>query len=79
MDNHHSHKLNLNYRLVSPWLGVAGLVGVGFLPCPECGAPLLWHFWPIAAVLTLRNIVREKKKKLTFSEEENPVSPTLDA
>jgi len=60
--------LNLNYRLVKPWLGVAGLVGVGFLPCPECGAPLLWHFWPIAAVLALRNIVRDRKKKREFLE-----------
>jgi hypothetical protein len=46
-----------------PWLGVASLLGAGLLPCPECGAPLLWHFWPIAAVLALRNIVQERKRR----------------
>jgi len=46
-----------------PWLGVAGLLGAGLLPCPECGAPLLWHFWPIAAVLALRNIIQERKQR----------------
>ena len=47
--------------MVKPWLGVAGLVGAGFLPCPECGAPLIWHFWPIAAVLAWRNMTHSRR------------------
>jgi len=53
----------LRWKLIKPWLGVASLFGIGFLPCPECGAPLLWHFWPVAAILAWRNLIRQKKAK----------------
>lgn len=51
------------WQLVKPWLGVAGLFGAGFLPCPECGAPLLWHFWPIAAVLAFYHWIKQRRSK----------------
>jgi hypothetical protein len=56
---------------------VASLVGLGFLPCPECGVPMIIHFWPIAAVLALRNILRDRKKKLTSPDELNSFEEEL--
>jgi hypothetical protein len=39
------------------WLLVGALLGSGALPCPECGAPMIFHFWPIAALLlTVRTL-----------------------
>jgi len=41
------------------WFSVGALLGVGMLPCPECGAPMILHFWPLAAmVLALRAMKR---------------------
>jgi hypothetical protein len=34
--------------------------GMGLLPCPGCGAPMIMHFWPIAFALTLFNLRRGK-------------------
>jgi len=79
MDLKHTHKLNLSYHLVKPWLGVAWVVGMGLLPCPECGVPMIIHFWPIAAVLALRNLLREKKKKNSSLDELNAYMGELSA
>jgi len=43
------------------WLGIAGLWGAGLLPCPDCGAPMLLHFWPVALALTLAKLRRDKR------------------
>ncbi len=41
------------------WLAAGALLGVGMLPCPDCGAPMILHFWPLAAmVLALRAMKR---------------------
>jgi hypothetical protein len=50
---------------------VASLVGLGFLPCPECGAPMIIHFWPIAAVVALRNYFRGRQIKREKEESED--------
>lgn len=51
---------NLRERItrtaIRAWLPVIGLGGAGLLPCPDCGAPMMIHFWPIALVLALRNL-----------------------
>jgi hypothetical protein len=44
---------------------VFGLVGAGLLPCPDCGAPMILHFWPVAALLAFRNLVKNRKRELT--------------
>ena len=61
-------KINLLWRSLQPWGGVAALTGADFLPCPECGAPMIIHFWPIAAVLALRNVIRAQKSRGTESD-----------
>jgi hypothetical protein len=53
----------LHWKLIKPWLGVIGLAGLGLLPCPDCGAPMIFHFWPIALVLTLRNLIKHKAQQ----------------
>jgi hypothetical protein len=42
------------------WLLTAALLGVGMLPCPECGAPVILHIWPIAGLLL---VVRALKRR----------------
>lgn len=51
------------------WLGVAGLIGAGLLPCPDCGAPMIAHFWPLALLIALRNLVQNKIKKTTSQDQ----------
>ncbi len=50
------------------WLGVAGLIGAGLLPCPDCGAPMIAHFWPLALLIALRNLVRKKTEKTALRD-----------
>jgi hypothetical protein len=45
----HDWRLKLNNRVVA-W---AGVLGVGLLPCPDCGLPLAAHIWPVAALVAL--------------------------
>ncbi len=42
-----SWRMKANHRMMS-WIGV---LGVGLLPCPDCGLPLGVKIWPIAAVI----------------------------
>lgn len=42
------------------WLLVGGLLGVGALPCPECGAPMIFHFWPIAGVALVFQVLKRR-------------------
>jgi len=46
------------------WLSIGALLGVGMLPCPDCGAPMIVHFWPLAAmVLALRAMKRRYRRE----------------
>lgn len=64
----------LKKKFLKTWGGVGILLGAGLLPCPDCGAPMISHFWPLAALLTLRNILRKRlaslKKQEKVQEEE---------
>lgn len=45
------------------WLVTGALLGAGMMPCPDCGAPMILHFWPLAAMaLALRAIKRRYRK-----------------
>lgn len=61
----------IKWRLLKPWLGVAALGGAGILPCPDCGAPMILHFWPIALVLGFRNLRKSKRRIQIDPTEEN--------
>jgi len=46
------------------WLSAGALLGAGMLPCPDCGAPMILHFWPLAAmVLALRALKRRYREE----------------
>ncbi|MFN3762954.1 MAG: hypothetical protein ACK4WK_07120 [Anaerolineae bacterium] len=46
------------------WLSVAALLGAGMLPCPDCGAPMILHFWPLAVMmLALRAMKRRYREE----------------
>ncbi len=46
------------------WLSFGALLGVGLLPCPDCGAPMILHFWPLAAMmLALRAVKRRHRER----------------
>jgi hypothetical protein len=51
----------LEGKAFKSWIGIAGLWGAGLLPCPDCGAPMLFHFWPLALTLTLVKLRRDKQ------------------
>ena len=52
-------------------------VGLGTLPCPECGAPMIFHFWPVAGlVLVVQTLKRRYPDKFPAEKggEENHVA-----
>ncbi len=49
-------RLKLNNRMVA-W---AGVVGMGLLPCPDCGLPLAVKLWPVAAVVALLGWIKRR-------------------
>ncbi len=61
-------QVRLNNRIV----GWASVLGVGLLPCPDCGIPLAAHIWPVAAVVWVYRRVRRRSEAeldLLLSEE----------
>ncbi|WP_119067448.1 hypothetical protein [Aggregatilinea lenta] len=56
-----SWRLKANNRLVA-W---AGVLGVGLLPCPDCGLPLGIKIWPVAAgVWVFRRLARRSMSRM---------------
>lgn len=49
------------------WLSLLAFLGVGLLPCPECGSPMILHIWPLAGIVAmvqaLRRYYRSKKER----------------
>jgi hypothetical protein len=52
------------------WLLVGTLLGVGALPCPECGAPMICHFWPIAGFLLVVQVLKRRHGGVSPAEDE---------
>jgi hypothetical protein len=46
------------WAAVRPWLTVVGLLSVGMVPCPDCGGPMVLHFWPVAIGMGLYKLAR---------------------
>jgi len=64
---------------LAPWAGVASVFGLGFIPCPGCGAPMLWHLWPVAGVLALHTLHQERKKKQGRRDVNKEIEATKDS
>jgi hypothetical protein len=44
------------------WMLLVGaLLGVGALPCPDCGTPMIFHIWPIAGLLVVAQAIKKRK------------------
>jgi hypothetical protein len=52
-------------------------LGVGALPCPDCGAPMIFHIWPIAGLLVIAQFVRKRNNKERGSEDPRILPPPL--
>jgi hypothetical protein len=46
---------------VKGMLMVGAFLGVGALPCPDCGTPMIFHIWPIAGLLVVAQVIRKRK------------------
>jgi hypothetical protein len=61
------------------WLLVGALLGAGMLPCPECGAPMILHFWPIAGLVLVVQALKRRYRGASPAEdgekEENSAPP----
>jgi len=56
-------RLALNNRIVA-W---AGVIGIGLLPCPDCGLPLAIKIWPVAGVVwVVRRVRRRSDERLAL-------------
>lgn len=51
--------LALNNRLTA-W---AGVLGIGLLPCPDCGLPLAIKVWPFAGLFWLYQRLRRRGER----------------
>ncbi|MBN1681193.1 MAG: hypothetical protein JW966_12980 [Anaerolineae bacterium] len=51
-------------RITNKWVGLAGAVGIGLLPCPDCGVPLIVHVLPFAGVVAVYRYMRRRSRTL---------------
>ena len=57
---------------------MGSLLGVGMLPCPECGTPLIFHVWPIAGLVLVVRIMRKRyQEKEQVGSETAPAEPGI--
>jgi len=60
------------------WLVLGGLLGIGLLPCPECGTPMIFHVWPLAGmVLVVQAMKKCAQEAETGSAESVRPAPVL--
>ena len=45
------------------WAVFLALLGAGAIPCPECGAPLAWHIWPLATLLLAAQFISRRGRR----------------
>ncbi|MFN2298744.1 MAG: hypothetical protein ACK2UB_07840 [Anaerolineales bacterium] len=48
---------------LSGWAVFLALLGAGAIPCPECGAPLAGHIWPLAALLLAAQFISRRGRR----------------
>ena len=50
------------------WLLVGSLLGVGMLPCPGCGTPMILHFWPLAGAMLAVKALKRRYRGASLGE-----------
>ncbi|MFN3307907.1 MAG: hypothetical protein ACK44E_01765 [Anaerolineales bacterium] len=59
------------WQRTKSWTLGAALIGVSFLPCPDCGMPVAVHAWPFLLLWVVRRWVRRRTRAafLVYQEE----------
>lgn len=52
------------------WLVVIPLMGIGLLPCPDCGGRLIVHYWPIAGLVLAVQALRRRRRAQSGADDE---------
>ncbi len=52
------------------WLLVGTLLGLGTLPCPECGLPMILHFWPVAGLVLVVQTLKRRYRGTSLAKDE---------
>jgi hypothetical protein len=68
----------LTASTVKGMLLVGAFLGVGVLPCPDCGAPMIFHIWPIAGLLVVAQAIRKRRGKENKPPDKIIHSPPVD-
>jgi hypothetical protein len=68
----------LTASTVKGMLLVGAFLGIGALPCPDCGAPMIFHIWPIAGLLVVAQVIRKRKGKENKPPDSIIHSPPVD-
>jgi len=45
------------------WLTAGGWLGVGLLPCPDCGTPMIFHIWPIVGMVLVARAAKKRRQE----------------
>lgn len=52
------------------WLALLAFMGIGMLPCPECGTPMILHIWPLAGVVAMIQMLRRHYQRHTAQRQD---------
>lgn len=54
------------------WLALAAFLGIGMLPCPEYGTPMILHLWPLAGLIAVAQALRRHYQVRRLTGRHNP-------
>jgi hypothetical protein len=72
-----SVKDNRGKRSLRWWAAVGALLATSVVPCPECGAPLALHTWPLLMWLLLAGRARPRAEDRTPGESVDSDAPKM--
>jgi len=55
----------LTTAIIKRLMPFVAILGIGMAPCPDCGTPMILHFWPLAGLLLLSQTLRKRQQKTT--------------
>jgi hypothetical protein len=59
---------------------LGGFLGIGMLPCPECGTPMILHVWPLAGMVLVAHAIKKRaQKEKQGCSETAPAEPDVQA
>lgn len=72
------HRVYLWFKTSSTkwWVMTIAMLGIGALPCPECGSPMIFHYWPLAGLVVLVRYLKKHYQQETKAGVVQPPSHT---